>query len=228
MLFELKRCYCLILLFLAICSGVEGQKQKADLRPVFQKEDPFNKFQAEEVTRLDILHAFDAIDVGIYKFDLGKFDQAYQLYVFADTYENGKLTSIDTLFSETNEYIYFEAGEKDYRVDLYDQIKIITRQDENTSELRINTYAFSLKREVKLKQWEEEQFFNWRAYGDTYWKLNEKIPMLVFASSWKDKRYGFQRFCGVVVLDNEEKDTWELLNNSPTYAVISYKVVPLD
>lgn len=228
MLLALTRNHFLLFFLLVLCSGLEGQRQKADVRFAVQKEDHYNQFRSDEINHLDLLHAFDAAGVGIHKFNLGKFDQAYQLYFFADTYENGKLIKTDTFFAETNEYIYFEAGEQDYKVDFFDQLKIITLQEGNVSKLRIHTYAFNLKREVALKQWDDGQFYNWRAYGNAHWKLNEKIPMLVYASSWKDKRYGFQRFCGVVVLDDEEKDTRELLNNSPAYAVLSYKVVPLD
>jgi hypothetical protein len=48
--------------------------------------------------------------------------------------------------------------------------------------------------------------------------------LLIFASSWKDKTYNFHRFCGVVSLKENDKQTNELLTSSPKYYLISYKV----
>jgi hypothetical protein len=51
---------------------------------------------------------------------------------------------------------------------------------------------------------------------------------MVFASSWEDKQRGFQRFCGVVNLTAGEEGTEELLRESPTYVMFTYRVSPVD
>lgn len=205
-----------------------AQKAKPDFRPSLLKEDPNNELQSDEITQLDLLHALDFAGIGVNKFRLGRFDQTYQLHIFADTYENGEITRTDTLLAGDNEYIYFERGEKDYFVDYIDQLKFVTKTDDNHCELRLHTYAFSSRKEISLKKWDDQQFYNWRTYSDTRWTINKQIPLMVFASSWEDKEYGFHRFCGTVNLREGEAGTEELLESSPTYVKISYRVSPVE
>ncbi|MBZ9618997.1 DUF5041 domain-containing protein [Psychroflexus lacisalsi] len=72
------------------------------------------------------------------------------------------------------------------------------------------------------------QFYNWREYENTQWKLNTKVPLLIFASSWLDKEYNFHRFCGVVKLKENDERTQELLDYSPNYIVINYKISEIE
>lgn len=51
--------------------------------------------------------------------------------------------------------------------------------------------------------------------------MGKKIPLMVFASSWKDETYGFERFCGVAYLTENGEYTNQLLTQSPSYIVIS-------
>jgi len=73
-----------------------------------------------------------------------------------------------------------------------------------------------------------EHFYNWRVYSKNDWVLNEEVPLLVYASSWYDEKYDVMRFCGAVDLSLSEEDTKELLDRSPHYFVISYKIAELD
>jgi hypothetical protein len=50
---------------------------------------------------------------------------------------------------------------------------------------------------------------------------------MVYASSWKDKEYGLQRFCGAVNLSENDKKTKELLSSSPHYFSIYYMVTEI-
>jgi hypothetical protein len=179
-------------------------------------------YNVSEITTLDLLEALDLASIRIFKFGLGSFDKEYKFQIFADEYLDGKLVNTDTLLDHTNVYGFFI--EEDYFPGFIDQLKIFTKTEENQSELRLNTYAFSIKKEVSLNINDERQFFIWREYKDATWKLNQKVPLLVFASSWLDKKYDFHRFCGVVKLAENEKDTKELLKSSPNYITISYKV----
>ena len=165
--------------------------------------------------------------VRVQKFKLGRFDQKYQLHIFAETYEKGEIVKTDTLLAEDNQYAYFEAGEENYFLDYIDQLKFITKSEDNHSEVRLYTYALSTKMDIELQKWDDQQFYNWRFYTDAHWELNKKIPLMVFASSWEDKRYGFHRFCGVVNLTEGDKDSKELLQESPTYVLFSYQVSPV-
>ena len=103
-----------------------------------------------------------------------------------------------------------------------------TKTDENLSTLYIKTYSFETTKKIKLDKTDSLQFFNWREYEKTNWKLNEKIPLLIFASSWLDKEYNVHRFCGVVNLKENDSSTQELLTKSPNYIVINYKISEIE
>ncbi len=80
-----------------------------------------------------MLHALDFMGVRIQKFQLRGFDQKYQLHIFAETYEKGKIVKTDTLLAGDNEYHYYEPGEKKYFLDYIDQLKFITKSEDNRS-----------------------------------------------------------------------------------------------
>lgn len=90
--------------------------------------------------------------------------------------------------------------------------------------LKISTYATSINEPFKINKYSKESFYTLRAYVDSKWVLNEKMPLLIYGSSWKDKKYGFQRFCGLVNLKKDDKDSDELLTLSPHYLLLSYIV----
>ncbi|WP_394342733.1 hypothetical protein [Mucilaginibacter gilvus] len=54
--------------------------------------------------------------------------------------------------------------------------------------------------------------------------MNTKIPIMVYSSSWYDKKYDVERSCGAVDLSNDKAATKELLDNSSHYFLISYKI----
>jgi len=142
----------------------------------------------------------------------------------ADEYKDGKVIGSELIFDDDNEYHYYETGKKEYFLDFIDQIKLFTKTEEQRIIIYADTDKFRTKKELAIKKTEEEQFFVWRRYRNSKWKLNEKIPLILYASSWKDPKHGFQRFCGAVILSPDDEKTKELLSNSPNYFLVSYLV----
>ncbi|PQB05049.1 DUF5041 domain-containing protein [Aureitalea marina] len=213
----------ILLVFLMISLVSYSQEQRAvDQRPQIEKEDSNDFYNQAEMTKLDLLQALEMAGIGAHKFNIGTFDKEYKLQIFADEYIQGKLINTDTLVDFTNDYGFWIDGE--YNQGFIDQIKIFTKTEENNSTLNIRTYALGTTKEINLGKTDHRQFYNWRAYEDTQWKLNQKVPLLIFASSWLDKQYNFHRFCGVVNLKENDEGTQELLDYSPNYVVINYKI----
>ena len=217
----MKKIIIVLLLLTTHLSFAQGFKK--DKRMQIQKEDSNNKLKSDKVTTLDLMQALELEGIHINKFNIGDFDQTYNLFIMADEYENGKIVKTDTLLAENNEYTFWEGGSEKYFHDYIDQIKVFAKDSANKSLLNIRIYSVETRKNIALKKTDDRQFFNWRAYTDTKWKLNEKVPLMVFASSWEDKKYKFHRFCGVVNLAKDDKGTEELLSSSPNYIVISFK-----
>ena len=201
-----------------------GQEIQRDRRPQSMKEDSNNLYHAEEITTIDVMHALEFAGIGINKYDLGSFDKRYDFFLYAEEFRDGQSVNIDTMLSISNQYHYFERGREKYKLAFIDQIKILTKTEEGQCDLRIHTYSMMAPKEISLEKSDDRQFFVWRNYADTYWKLDKKIPLAVFASSWEDKEHGFHRFCGVVHLAEGDAGTEELLTSSPNYIEISYQV----
>lgn len=203
---------------------VNGNPYKADPRNQIEKENPMDFHNPEETSMQDVLEGFEALGLYINKFELGKFDKNYSIVLTSDEYEDGKLIGIDTLAQFSSTYVYFDSQKPYY--DFLDKIKIITKVNGNKSDFHLKTYAMSTKNVIELNRKNKNSTFHWRTYKETSWKLNKKVPLMVFASSWRDEAYGFERFCGVMHLTENGKYTNELLSFSPAYAIISYRVTP--
>lgn len=91
--------------------------------------------------------------------------------------------------------------------------------------ITIDTYGSAVGG-IRLKQsiTRKHQFYDFRRYNEYKWVLNKPVPLLIYASSWYDKKYNIERFCGTNDLSKDEKETKELLDNSSHYYIISYKV----
>lgn len=213
-----------LLLCLNFCLPVYAQELKIDPRSQDLKEDSNDMFNLENINTLDVLQALELAGLHIHKFQLGEFDQKYDLHIIADEYVHGKMVRTDTLLSYHNQYHYYLDENEPYFLDYIDQLKLITKTDKNSSIIHISTYALSTEKEVSLRTTNKDQFFLWRDYKETTWKRDEKIPLTIFASSWYDKAINGHRFCGVARLTQGDTRTDELLDNSPHYILISYKV----
>ena len=212
-----------LLIFLMIGLAAHAQDENpVDQRTQLEKEDSSDLYRQGEITTLDLLQALELAGVRVHKFQIGTFDKEYKLQIFADEYIQGKLIKSDTLVDFKNDYGFWIDGE--YNQGFIDQIKIFTKTEDNYSKLNIRTYALGTTKEINLGRTDHRQFYNWRAYQDTQWKMNQKVPLMIFASSWLDKTYNFHRFCGVINLKENDEDTQELLDYSPNYIVINYKI----
>ncbi|MBE9510375.1 MAG: DUF5041 domain-containing protein [Bacteroidetes bacterium] len=224
----MKHLILLISITLLFVTNGYSQETKKDTRCQFLKEHGNNFYRSDQISDLDLIQALEVAGIRIYKFNIGEFDKKYNFYLMVDEYIDGEIVKTDTLIDDNNQYHYYETGTKEYFLDFIDQIKIFTKDEENKSSLHIRTYKISTKKEIVYKKTDENQFYNWRSYSITSWKLDKKIPLMVYASSWKDKKYGFHRFCGVVNLSQNDERTEKLLSSSPHYFVIYYKVTDIE
>ncbi len=220
----MKKLLFISLAILLAIGDVYSQQFKSDTRIQILKEDDINMYNSDQITNLDLVQALEIAGISINKFKLGVFDKEYDFLIVVDEFKDGQNINSDTILNQNNTYIYFEKGEKDYYTAYIDQIKIFTEAKDTTLTLHFSTYGMRFKEEIHFDKYYDDSFYNLRSYAETKWTLNEKIPLLVYASSWKDKKRGFQRFCGVVNLSRNDKDTDELLDSSPHYYMISYIV----
>ncbi|BAX81825.1 DUF5041 domain-containing protein [Labilibaculum antarcticum] len=214
-----------ILIILTAINGI-SQVYENDKRCQLEKEDDYSVYNSENTSNLDLIQALEVAGIRINKFRLGKFDKKYNLAITIDEYADFKLLATDTIFAGDNEYTYYKEDNEKYFVDYIDEIKIFTREDDNKFSLNIKTYSVDLKNIQSFKLTNEEQYFNLRNYSKTKWKLDKKIPLLIYASSWE--RNGFQTFCGAVVLEENEKYTERILSSSPHYFLVSYRITEMN
>lgn len=220
----MKNLFLLVVLLISIC--VHSQSEKTiDQRSQLEKEDSNDFYNQSDMTTLDLLQALELASVRVHKFKIGTFEKEYKLQIFADEYINGKFIKSDTLVNYQNDYGFWV--DEEYNQGFIDQIKIFTKTEDNYSKLNIRTYALATTKEINLGKTDHRQFYNWREYENTKWELDKKIPLLIFASSWLDKQYNFHRFCGVVNLKENDERTQELLDFSPNYIIINYKISEL-
>jgi len=226
----MKKFILLLCLSLIIALSSFSQEIRKDPRPQILKEDVLNKHKSHKINDLDLIQALEIAGIGIHKFDIGDFDKKYNLYYLVEEYKDSNLVNTDTLFAYHNQYHYFKMGEKDFYNDFIDQIKIFTekKEEENKLALHFKTYQISFEREIDYKKTSDKQFFRIRDYTNTEWQLNKNVPLLIFASSWYDKRIDSHRFCGVINLSANDKETKRLLSSSPQYYVVSYKITEIN
>lgn len=217
--------FILILIAFLPFKSISQTKKVVDSRSQLEKEDSNDLYNQSEITTLDLLEALDLASIKIHKFKIGIFDREYKIEIFADEYVNGELINSDTLLDFINDYGFWIDGK--YNQGFIDQIKFFTKTEENKSTLKISTYSLIAQKEINLGRSDNRQFYVWREYENTQWKLNENIPLLIFASSWLDKKLNTHRFCGVIKLKENDVRTTELLTSSPNYIVINYKISEL-
>jgi hypothetical protein len=136
-----------------------------------------------------------------------------------------------------NTYLHFPVDSRQLPIDSlpshFDYIQKLTfyAKDRDTiSTISMSHYGGGVSgvqlKKIKAEEWTGQgtQSYYWRTYSKTDWKLNEEIPLLVYASMWYDERIKGFRFCGTVDLSYSKKETKELLDKSPHYYVVRMKV----
>ena len=198
-----------------------------DERPQAQKEDPWNFYHSDQISTLDILHALEMGGIRISRFVIGEFNKPHQCSIRIDEFIDGRIVRTEEILSFKTIYTVWDDENRKHEHFL-DQFKIFTRTDVHQFEIGVRTYNVQYKKTFEYKKKEDKQFFIWRNYSDTEWKPDQKIPLMVFASSWYDKSIEAHRFCGASELKQNDKDTEELLSLSPNYFVIYYEIKEID
>ena len=78
----------LILLITVTLATLQAQKVRPDQRLQLLKEDSQNSYQSNSITNLDLLQALDFAGIQIKKFNLGEFQERYQLHLITETYKD--------------------------------------------------------------------------------------------------------------------------------------------
>ncbi|MFD0792982.1 DUF5041 domain-containing protein [Mucilaginibacter litoreus] len=215
----------LLIAFLILSLHAYSQTFKKDMRPDSLKDDFMDEYQAGQISKLDLLSAMNSLGVRVFNCNiLPRFTKSYKLVIDVDEYVNGKMVGTKSVSPNEKNIYFFWEGEKQY-ADYINKIKFISRDVDSLSVLSVNVMG-NTTGGIKLKKHSERkyQFYSWRRYSVTNWALNTKTPMLIYSSSWYDKRFDIERSCGAVDLSNNQAATKELLENSPHYFVVSYKV----
>jgi len=215
---------CVLISINAISQDIQYRK---DDRPQNVKEDGFNFYQVDLISKIDILKALEIVGVRIFSIPISPvFEKEYKVSLILDEYVEGKkINSQDIPFTPrgNNTYVHFIDNVPYF--DYISNFTVFTHDNDTMQTLKINHYGGSRSginlKKNKVREW---QSYHWRAYSKVDWKLNEEVPLLVFASTWLDERFGFERFCGVADLSMDEEATRELLDFSPHYFVLSLKV----
>lgn len=214
------------LLFIAcglISINSYSQNFKKDLRPDSVKEDHFDEYQADQISKVDLLRALNSLGVRVFNCQLlPRFTKTYKLTVDVDEFVNGKLINTRNVSPNEKNIYFFWEKDKQY-ADYADKIKIIARDADSVSMLSVDIMG-NATGGIKLKKHldRSNQWYGWRRFSETNWTLNAKIPMLVYSSSWYDKQFNVERSCGAVDLSKDKAATKELLDNSSHYFLISY------
>lgn len=203
---------------------VDAQEYRKDFRARSVREDSCGQYHAEDIDKLDLLRALDIAGIGIHRFSLGTFPKKYRLTVWAEEYRDGKVVEKHRMMDGDNGYLFWEGGRTEPYVDYIDVIKFFTKTEDGTISVVVDTCSGETSKRFKMKKDSDDQFFQWRSWRETTWKLGEKVPLLVYASSWRDQQLGAHRFCGVVNLSLDAAMTEELLGRSPHYILFSYVV----
>lgn len=212
-------------LFVAV-SSVHAQNSvlKSNTQSKALKADANNQYNAEDISTLDLLHALEVLNIKIAKFNLPQTDQPRSLGIIVEEFSSTQLIESDTSWMGENTYSYWERGDVTVYKDYIDEITLITKEDKQDSMVMINihTYAQRFGMPIRYKPASKESFYNVRTFKQGEFTYGEKMPLIAIASSWYDKRSDINRFCGKSILEVGDKDTQELLTQSPNYYIVSY------
>lgn len=213
----------LICFFIISAQIVKSQEFKQDNRSSETRVNTSLFSKADNITNEDIVQALNISGIGIHKFELGEFKKKRKLLIMLEKYHNGNLEKTDTIMNASNTYLYSDDTGTVY-YDYLKEIKVFTRDLDEGSLVRIYS---SIRDEINiaLPKSNDITYFEWREYKNTDWKLDQRIPLLMYASSWWDEDFDVERFCGVRYLENDSEGEEEFFEFSPYFAIISYKII---
>jgi hypothetical protein len=199
---------------------------KKDARTATQKDKLHSNLSAEP-SQADLLKALDFAGISVFKFPLEKFSGKYTMDVIVEEFQNGKKIKTDSIYYGTNTYNYYEKtpdGNTQRYFDYLDLLTFFAHDGDSTTRLQLNLYGMATSILLKKKKESESQNYYWAGYSKWPWKINQPVPLLVFAAAWYDKKINGYRFCGINDLSRDKDQTEELLKMSPHYFTISYIV----
>lgn len=209
-------------------TNIFSQEYQKDTRSQYIKEDVLGTYKAELIDNIDILNALKLLGVNVYKFNIGEFDKKYNITITMDEYSDGvKLNSLkiaqeDNTYFYSTDSVYTENSKVLY--DYIDQLSFYTKENDSIVYVEVSNYSHSSRVNFHKKNERDSQFYSWRYYRNTKWKLNIDIPLLIYASSWFDSNNKIERFCGIAVLSEGDEATEDLLISSPHYYRFNLKV----
>ncbi|MDL2241307.1 DUF5041 domain-containing protein [Bacteroidales bacterium OttesenSCG-928-L03] len=222
----MKKLFLAFITALISISALSQETYRQDDRPQEVKEDQYDLYQTGLVSELDLLHALELLGVQIFIVPISPaFEKEYKMTIVCREYVDSvevKSRNINLNYARNNTYPYYVDTVRHF--DYIPRLAFYTQEKDSTLFARIETFGSTTGCTLKKNIVREGQFYRWRRYSQTDWKLNEEVPLLVYASSWYDERFKINRFCGVVDLSLDEEQTKELLDNSPHYYMISLKV----
>ena len=165
---------------------------------------------------------FEMMGISSITVDLPSCDVQKDLKIIIDEYKNGEIIKSDTTGLGKNIFTYFR-GDTIYQ-DYFDKMKVFIYSKEKEVKINFNTPAMIFGKSLKHCNDTTQQYIyhirKW-VYSE-YYDTNKRKNLFTYASMWLDKKYGFYRFCGVPVLKEDDKDSAELLQDSPHYFTVGY------
>ena len=210
----------------AISQDIQYRK---DDRPQNVKDDAGNSYQDISLSEIDILKALEIAGIRIFVVPIiPAFDKQYMLTVYLNEYVNGEKVNSRSIDRNRNIYRYPAINpitqERSIYFDYVPKLTIFTKDNDTSMSLTLENYVSSTGIRLTKNKVRENQFYVWRPYSKTDWKLNEEVPLLVYSSSWYDEKNNVERNCAVRDLSMNEDATKELFDTSPHYYIISFKV----
>lgn len=135
---------------IAVCllsSGISySQEYKRDTRTTAQKEDSYNFYQAEQISKTELLQALELAGVRVFKISLAPFNKVYNLAINVDEYKAGKKIRTENVsISEDNTYSHYigSPGKEKRYIDYIDYIKVMAKEKDSMATLTVSTYVGS-------------------------------------------------------------------------------------
>lgn len=190
------------------------------------KEDPYNDFDLDNISKLDIVRALEMLDIRITKIKIPKTDKEHSFGIVIAEYSKEKLIRSDTTWrGEKNTYTYWEQGDTVQYKDFIEDLTLYTRMNKQDSVLTIRFQGVGMDfgKGIRYKPETKYSYYQIRKFSETAFGFGKTIPLVVVVSSWYDPRYNLNVLCGgSATFTLEDTDTQNFLHNSPNYYVISY------
>ena len=176
--------------------GQHFKRPKVELVP---KEDYMDEYQASQISKVDLLNALNSLGVRVFNCRLlPRFTKTYKLTVDVDEYVNGKMIGTRSVSPDEDNVYYFWEKNKQY-ADYISKINLIARDADSVCILSVDVMGNTTSG-IKLKKTRKEAtILSVEKVQCNQLEAGRQIPMLVYSSSWYDKKAEIERSCGAVL-----------------------------